>query len=149
MKLKTPYYKQSLDFSCGPTSAKMVLEYYGIRVKVKELWKEAKLNENGTTKKNLVKLFRKYDFIVKIRRYRDIERIKRALLKSRPVIVNFIEPSNEEGHFAVVVGFDKKNILLNDPWNGPYFKIEKKEFLERWKKRNCWMIIVKKKRVKN
>ncbi|MDP3996537.1 MAG: cysteine peptidase family C39 domain-containing protein, partial [bacterium] len=42
-------------------------------------------------------------------------------------------PSNDEGHYAVVVGLSDDYLFLNDPWNGKKFEISREEFLKRWK----------------
>lgn len=68
------------------------------------------------------------------------------LEKDIPVIVNYIEPSHEDGHYAVVVGLDRKNIILNDPWNGKGFALPRKFFMKRWhgkyEKTKRWMLAI-------
>jgi ribosomal protein S18 acetylase RimI-like enzyme/predicted double-glycine peptidase len=48
IKLKVPYYAQTLDFTCGPASLMMVFKYFNRRLKLDqvlelELWREATL----------------------------------------------------------------------------------------------------------
>lgn len=65
-----------------------------------------------------------------------------------PVIVHFIEPDGDEPHYAVVTGYQQGKVMLNDPWNGKDFKIDKKKFQERWhderKRFHNWIMVVDK-----
>lgn len=67
-----------------------------------------------------------------------------------PVIVDYTEPTSNEGHYAVVIGFNKKRIILNDPWNGKDFSLPYKEFERRWidhngRWSNRWYLVLSKK----
>jgi len=62
----------------------------------------------------------------------SFDEIKYFLGLKLPVIVNFIEPTNDDGHFAVVVEINSDDIILNDPWNGKDFSLPLAEFERRW-----------------
>ena len=48
------------------------------------------------------------------------------------MIVNYVEPDTDTGHYAVVIGLENGKIILNDPWNGEGFAISEEEFVRRW-----------------
>lgn len=77
-----------------------------------------------------------------------IEEIKNFLEKGLPVIVNFIEPSMQMGHFALVVGFENDELILNDPWNGEGFRLTIKDFERSWVgediKVSKWLLVASK-----
>lgn len=101
---------------CGPGVMKMVLGYYGIEREEKQLAKELKWNPVGGVKSSdIVKAAKKYGFNGFIKDNSSIEDIKEYVLKKKiPIIVEwFLE---DESHYCVVVGIDKKNIYLMDPY---------------------------------
>jgi hypothetical protein len=61
-------------------------------------------------------------------------------------VVNYIEPSDDEGHYAIVVSLTNNSIMLNDLWNGRRFRMEKNEFLKRWRSQHShtrgWFVAV-------
>jgi predicted double-glycine peptidase len=65
-----------------------------------------------------------------------------------PVIVNYIESDNDDGHYAVVIGEEGENLIMNDPWHGKEFKIDKTDFESRWKSEDGqhikWIMVVSK-----
>ena len=67
-----------------------------------------------------------------------------------PVIVNYIEPFSNTGHYAIIKGYTKKKIIKNDPFLGNNFMINNKEFESRWveetgSKTKKWIIVLSKK----
>ncbi len=58
--------------------------------------------------------------------------IKNYISLGLPVIVDFIEPTSDEGHYAVVIACTSHHLVLHDPWNGKNFKISQKYFLKCW-----------------
>lgn len=65
-----------------------------------------------------------------------------------PVIVNYIEPGEQKGHFAVVVGYGRfrRNIILNDPEHGKNFRISEQTFVSWWRsgfeEHERWMLVI-------
>lgn len=113
--LKVKPFKSS-PAHCGPGVMKMVLGYYGIEKTEKELAKELKWNPvDGVTGQNIVKAARKYGLEAFIKDNSSIDDIRHYVLEKKiPVIVEwFLE---DEAHYCVVVGIDKRNIYLMDPY---------------------------------
>lgn len=134
MKLKIPFYKQDMDYTCGPASLQMVLSFLGDFKSEKSLSEEAHTDRDVGTKHNaMIETARREGFYCYVNNDSSWNEIKSFLTEGLPVIIHFTEPQGEEGHYAVVVGFEKGEIILNDPWNGKNFKMAKKEFLPRWR----------------
>lgn len=132
MKLKIPFFRQNDDFCCGPASLQMAFAFFKKFENQKKLERKAKTSHNGTTHKNMINLALKGGFYCYVNENSNILEIKDIIKSGLPVIVNFIEPSENEGHYAVVSGFAKSNIVLNDPWNGRNFKMPIQDFEKRW-----------------
>ena len=134
MKLKIPFYQQDTDHTCGPASLQMVLSFLGDFKSEKKLSEEAHTNHDiGTRHDAMIETARKEGFYCYVNNDSSWDEIKNFLALGLPVIIHFAEPQTEEGHYAVVVGFEKGEIILNDPWNGKNFTMKKKEFLPRWR----------------
>ena len=80
----------------------------------------------------MIEVFRKRGLYCYVNKDGTLEQIKNFLEEGIPVVVNYIEPSAEDGHFAVVVNLTDSVIVLNDPWNGENFVLNREEFLNRW-----------------
>jgi len=133
MKLKVPFYKQDSDYTCGPTSLQMVFQFLGKFKSEATLAKEAQTDaEDGTTHAGMIDAARKGGFYCYANNESSVEEIKSFLKNGLPAIVHFNEPSSDTGHYSVIVGAEKGNFILNDPWNGRNFKIDENDFLKRW-----------------
>jgi len=149
--MKVPYHEQINPYSCGPAVFQMVFGYFGTRASQKTLAKELKTTKKiGTKNRDLVRVANENGFFSFAQRYATVSKIKRFLSRGLPVIVDFIEPSEEEGHYAVIVGRDRSNFIFNDPWNGRGMKMNEKDFLKRWRDGNgmChrWLLVLSKKK---
>ncbi|HRY62219.1 MAG TPA: cysteine peptidase family C39 domain-containing protein, partial [Candidatus Paceibacterota bacterium] len=75
-----------------------------------------------------------------------LEEIEKLLRDGVPAVVYFIEPSEDEHHYAVVTGLTDKEIVLADPWNGADFRMMRDEFEKRWygyeDEKNRWLLAV-------
>ena len=49
-----------------------------------------------------------------------------------PPIVHFLEPSEREDHYSVIVGLTGKDVVLNDPWNGRQEHLSRRIFMNWW-----------------
>jgi len=102
----------------------------------------------GTPNWQMINGARKQGFHVYVNDDATIPEVKFFLNQGLPVIVNYIEPSEDEAHFAVVIGYGGLigNLILNDPWNGANFRIREKDFVSRWysqeKKHKRWFMVV-------
>ncbi len=145
--IKLPYFKQDTEFSCGPTVMQMVFRFYGKVFSEETLTKRLKTSEKtGTGHKHMIDLARAEGFYVYVNNESSTEEIKLFLDKNIPVIVHFIEPDSDDGHYSVVVGFNDNNIILDDPWNGEGFGMNIKDFEKRWfsedGKNKKWIMVV-------
>src|SRR3989344_2310259 len=131
--LKIPYQKQENDYYCGPAVLSSLLGYFGKNLSQKEIAKLTKTKPppHGTENHEMAKMSKKFGFYSKAKRNATIKDIEQ-ILKKYPVIINYIEPEEDVGHFAIVLELTKNSIILSDPWHGPKFKITQEEFLKRW-----------------
>ena len=151
--MKVPYYRQSTDYNCAPATLKMALEYVGINKSEKELAKELKTTpEEGTDYRNIINFVKKSGLFFYEKSNSTLEELENLIRNNYPVIVSFVEPIHEEDHFALVVGIEDCEVILNDPWNGEGFKILKGDFEERWhdaeNKPRRWMMVIAKEKIR-
>ncbi|MCK5547581.1 MAG: peptidase C39 family protein [Thermoplasmata archaeon] len=72
MKLQVPFYRQKMDFTCGPACLMMAMKYFDKRTKMNrrlemDIWREANLEEMwGTVRYGLALAAHKRGFPVKI-----------------------------------------------------------------------------------
>lgn len=149
MKLTLPFKKQHTEYSCGPASLEMVLAFLGDKKSEKFLIKKAHTNEEtGTKHKWMIETSVNEGFYCHVNSYSTIYEIKHFLLLGYPVIVDYTEPSEDIGHYAVIIGYKNGNLIMNDPWNGKDFIISEDEFLERWHDDTTnstgWMMVISK-----
>lgn len=132
-KIDVPFVRQKTDFYCGPASLEMVFGYFNCEKLQDELAVKMNTKKNIGTKKNkMIEAVKENGFHYFTKKNGSIEELVDLVSKNIPVIVNFIEPSDEVSHYAVVVGFFNDEIVLSDPWNGNDFKIKTDEFINRW-----------------
>jgi len=133
MQLDVPYAKQSTLYSCGPTSLKMLLAYFGIHAGEDELIHCLQTDEqNGTDHAPIVAELEGRGLHCTHTANASFDDILNALEARLPVLVNYINPHNKYGHFAVVIGATHDHIVLNDPKNGEGFSLKRDEFEELW-----------------
>lgn len=131
--LRVPYFKQDTTHSCGAATLQMVFKFYGKTHSESDLAEKLGTKKDfGTSHQAMIDLARSENFMVYETNKATVGEIKDLVLKGIPVIVNFIEPSNDDGHYAVVVGIDDQRVVLNDPWNGKGFKMHISDFKKRW-----------------
>lgn len=150
MLLKLPHHhRQMSDYTCGPAALQMVFGYFKKRIAQETIAKRAGTSKkNGTSHKGMITAARAAGFSARASSRGTLAALARTLDKNIPVIVNYVEPEENEGHYAIAIGAGKKNVTLNDPWHGPRFAMKTTEFLKRWKKRNCWQLILSPKTLK-
>ena len=131
--IRVPYHEQINAYTCGPASLQMVFEYFQKLESQHALAHKAQSSpEWGTDNSAMIRVATDAGFYVYVNNGSTLHEIKHFVEQGLPVIVNFIEPSDNEAHFAVVVGFNRKSLLLNDPSNGRKIRMSRKEFLDRW-----------------
>jgi ABC-type bacteriocin/lantibiotic exporter with double-glycine peptidase domain len=137
MRLTVPYIRQATEVFCGPACAQMMLKYFKKSVPTQDtlarIMKTDRVGENGTKHGNLANYLRSRGLIVRVSRNSRFSNIERALAAGFPSIVHYTEPSEEDDHYAMIVGLTPSHIVLNDPWNGKDFSLTRSEFMKRWK----------------
>ena len=128
VRLDVPHIRQK-DFMCVPTSAAMVIGYFGERIDPASLKKLAeshkprdKRNSTFTYWRDLDYALKRYGYRWKIKDYPKTDRgfstglndIKKHLSKGRPVL---IDVHQDEGHTFVVMGFNDETqvVYVRDP----------------------------------
>jgi len=133
MKLKVPFYKQKTIYYCGPACLQMVFGFFGLKKSQEEIAKQTKTNEkNGTLHKNMVNIILKNGFYCYVNNNSTLHEVKHLIDIGIPVIVNYLESSNDEVHYAIITGYEKDYLILNDPWNGKDLKLTNNFFKARW-----------------
>lgn len=124
-------YKQSRGY-CGPTSLRIILEYYGIKQSEKDLAYLCKAHpERGCSEYHIINAARKFGFRGYVKQSSSLIEVKSLIKKGIPVIVDWFSPQ-EGGHYSVVVGFEKEDIILADPHFGKLMHYDTDWFEERW-----------------
>jgi len=147
--IKLPYFHQKKDYTCGPASLRMVFNFFGLKTNEEELKKSLRPNKRiGTKHGALIKVARKKGFYCYIHKKANLHQLRNFIDQGFPVIVNYIEPESNEKHYSVVIGYNKKKIIMNDPWIGKNFKIKDKEFEKRWhgEHNKKWIMIISRKK---
>lgn len=153
MKLRVPFEKQELSYSCGPRSLRMVLRYHGIRATHAQLLNTTGATEkHGTTRRAMAQTLRQFGFKVTVKQRAHLRDIESALQAKLPVIVNYRDLLYNEGHYGVVAGMDRKSVYLHDPLlPKPHHKILRKEFEAIWygsrkSRSHRWMLVAQPKK---
>lgn len=110
----------------------MVASFFKVQVTQDEIARIAKTSENGTDNEEMLKVLTHVGINAKIVEPATFADIEQCLEEGKVSIVNYIEPKDREGHFAVVVGLNPTHIILHDPWHGPNFKLERQGFFTDW-----------------
>lgn len=111
--LKVKHFRETPGF-CGPASLKMVLDYYGVSLSEAKIAKLTGFTmKKGTSKEDLIRAAKKLGFKAFSKENSSFADIKKFIRKKIPVIVDWF--SEDDGHYSVVIGIDKRSITLMDP----------------------------------
>ena len=141
--LKLPLCRQATDYTCGAAALQSILYYYG------DEWGEASLaealNSNpdyGTNYHDIISVAEGEGLQAEAHSDMTIEDLKADVLAGKFVIVALQAWSENpdsyasdwnDGHYAVVIGYDDTRIYFMDPLQlGNYTYIPTDEFLIRW-----------------
>lgn len=141
--IPVPLTYQAYDYACGVEALQSIFYYYGKDFRHDELAKVLEPDPtNGTNYKRMVQFARSLGFRVDVRTSMSLEDLKKLIDDHKPTIVLIqawpdspVEWSESwnEGHYAVAIGYDEKNIYFMDPSTlGHYTFIPILEFLDRW-----------------
>lgn len=143
MKIDVPHFSQDNDWYCGPASLQMILARMGKHITQEELARIGKTTkETGTKTAIFPEIVKEVGFDCKVKTGASIDDLKNLLEENNPPMIEFVEPSNEEYHHAVVVGIEGDKIMLNDPWNGKDFTMQIADFEKRWEVRDRWILTI-------
>lgn len=128
--IKIKSFRQTPGY-CGPASLKMVLGYYGVNKSESVLAKLSGASRSrGVEAKGLLRATAKLGFKGELKDYAGFGDIKRYLKQNIPVIVDWF--SQDDGHYSVAVGLDKRFIYLQDPEIGKIRKLKLEVFKRVW-----------------
>ncbi|MEK6800469.1 MAG: C39 family peptidase [Nanoarchaeota archaeon] len=132
MILQVKEFKQTRGY-CGPASLKIVMHYHGSEYSERTIAVLANSSRTeGTPPSNLVNAARTLGFSSRFRTGCSIRDLEEQIEKERPAIIGWLPPYIGEGHYSVVIGFDRRNLFYIDPFFGETLKMSKKEVLQNW-----------------
>ncbi len=132
--INVPFFKQDTGYSCGPSVVQMILRFYGKILSEEDLIQILHTRKSTGTKHGpIIDTIRENGLYVYVNTESTTDELRYFVALGYPAIVHFIEPSSDEGHYAVVVDVGDEHVVLNDPWNGPQFKMTLIDFASRWK----------------
>jgi len=140
--LDLPNVRQGEKWSCGAIALQTVLVYYGIDEREGDLIDELKTDEDGTNPDNIVKYCHKIGLKTDVMDNMEVEDLISYIDDEIPVIIEIqawkddkkikYEDDWKSGHFTVVVGYTKKEIILSDPSSFTLTYITFKDLMKRW-----------------
>src|SRR5690606_14373902 len=119
---------------CGPAVLQMVMAFLGDVVQQEKLAVMLGTSEEeGTDEEDMERVVRELGYEI-VENKGTVEDIRSCIQKGIPVIVAFIEPIKNEGHYSVVTDIDDEEIVLSDPEieRYPTITLPIKDFVERW-----------------
>jgi len=137
-------HRQSYDFDCGAQALQTVMAYYGVNVRKDRLIKELGSGQDGTDIQALIDFARKKGFQVESGEHWTLDVVKRHVDDGHPVIVLLQAWSSrylslkewrsnyEDGHYAIVIGYNNKAVFFEDPSAFYRTWLNNNEFLARW-----------------
>lgn len=146
-ELPVPHIRQTTDYTCGPASLLAVLRYFGKAPHAGEMSLAAEVgttSADGSEPSAMARVARRHGLAAELRTGVTLGELARQTRLGRPVIVLFQAwsdaPSSadyartfDNGHFAVVIGVDRHNVYLQDPWiKGARGVVSRAEFARRW-----------------
>lgn len=145
--LAIPYFKQDTVYSCGAAAAQMILRYFGVVYSERVLMERLKTEpKEGTHHQEIIDLFTDEDLYCYVNNNSSLAEVAFYLDQCTPVLIHYIEPSDSEGHYAVLTAVENGIVTLNDPWNGEGFALAEEDFSRRWRSEDgefiCWMTAV-------
>ena len=128
--LSVPAFKQS-PYQCGPTSLRMVLAYFGVEVDEAIISNLAGTKPIvGTTPEKLLEAAHKLGLKGTWNIESSLQDIQEYIEQGTPVIVNWFY--DDDGHYSVVIGINKKTIVLLNPDNGKKKTFDRQTFTRVW-----------------
>lgn len=141
-----PFYPQK-DYQCGPVSLAEVMNYYGAKTSpgriARVIWSKT---ARGTLDIDMPLYPARAGFRAK--QYRgSVRDLEKNIAHGRPLVV-FVDYGfwvYQQGHFMVVVGYDRDGIIVHSG-RTPFLHVPWDEFLGPWKKTGYWTLLITPKR---
>ncbi len=130
-----PYFPQANEHVCGPATVQMALAAFGKHVAQESLDQELETPrdpDQGTDPHAIVRVLGAHGLSAEAISPASLQDIKNALDKDMVVLVCYSEPELDMGHYSIVQDITDTEIVLHDPYHGPYFTISREEFERRW-----------------
>jgi hypothetical protein len=132
------FLQQPDGITCGPTSATMVLHYFGHDVSLDQVrqatrtdWFKYKDQKIGMTIPDCVVEGLRQFGLYAIKRIGDINDIKSFVSKDHPVIV-LLRSGEKTWHYVVVIGYTKTEIIIANPSGGQREILQEDMFKRSW-----------------
>ncbi len=134
MRLKVPYFKQDTTYTCGAASVQMVLRYFGVVESEARLAKLMHVDrEYGTHHQAIIDELVAHGLFCYANNRSTLQEVHYFLEQKLPVLVHYLEPENNEGHYALIIGHSDGSLVLNDPWLGKGVTFSEEMFECRWR----------------
>ncbi|MDP4223798.1 MAG: C39 family peptidase [Bacteroidota bacterium] len=140
-----PNTRQSFDYSCGPGAVQAVMAYYGKEFRESELIDLLKTDKtDGTLVKEIVRFLNSQGLSVDVKEHMTKDELLRYVDKKIPVITliqawgseadfnNHYKETWNDGHFVVVIGYTRNDVICSDPALFKKGYIPLQEFIDRW-----------------
>lgn len=141
--------RQVFDFDCGAAALQIVMAYYGVEVRADELMAALGTGPaTGTPVARMVAVAEEHGFTVKATGGWSLKDLKGMIKNGYPVIVllqawaeRFLtlddwRENYDDGHYVVVIDYDKGVLLFEDPASFHRTWLREREFLARWHDRD-------------
>ena len=133
MKIDVPFFKQDTEYSCGAAATQMLLAFHHIRKSEEELMQLLGTDkEYGTHHQAIIELLTSEGLYCYVNDSSSLEEVQEFLRRDLPAMVHYIEPDDDDPHYALIIGIDDTHVIMNDPWLGEGFRMQKHTFEKRW-----------------
>lgn len=128
--MKINLYRQTQGF-CGPSSLRIVLDYFGVKLAEKEVAKIiGATRESGCTPEKIINGAKKLGFRAYYEKGTTFKELE-DYIKRGPVIIYWNR--NGEGHYSVVFDIDKEKVYIADPKLKIKLTLPRESFYKKWR----------------
>jgi len=136
--------RQTFDFDCGATALQIVMAYYGIDVRKDELIRDLGTGKDGTRVDKIIAVAGTKGFRIEAKQFWSLRELKNYLDRGHPVILLLQAWADkymtlhdwrndyDDGHYAVLIGYDKGVLLFEDPASFRRTWLREYELRARW-----------------
>lgn len=114
--MEFPYHKQETNYTCGPASMRMALEFFGIKRTEKQIASMMGTNKvRGTWRKFFPRIAERFKLNYVVKRNAGFDDIRKLMKGGYVVIVLYFHPPSGVDHYSVVKEVGKDRIVMWDP----------------------------------